>query len=59
MERFMLFGEEYIVGTICHLLVRRAPEIAKIQDEFMLQKYLGRTMYQDSLERGEFFIDKF
>jgi hypothetical protein len=56
MERFMLIGERYIVDTICLVIVRNEGEILKMTDEFMLQKLLGRTMYQTALENGTFFI---
>ena len=56
MERFMLIGERYIVDTICLVLLNNQAEIRAQTDEFMLQKLLGRTMYQAALEKGTFFI---
>ncbi len=45
MERFMLIGESYIVDTICWVMLQNEDELLLIKEEFMLQKYLGRTMY--------------
>jgi len=49
MERFMLLGEDYIIDTICEVLWHNSAEILKLEDDFMIQKYIGRTMYLESL----------
>lgn len=46
MERYMLIGERYIVDTICLVLMQNQNEIIKMTDDFMIQKLVGRSMYQ-------------
>ena len=45
MERFMLIGENYIIDTICEVLFNNAAELLTIDEDFMIQKFIGRTMY--------------
>ena len=45
MERFMLMGESFVVDTICWVLIQNEEEILEIREEFMVQKFIGRTMY--------------
>ena len=45
MERFMLVGETYIIDTICEVLYNNAAELLTIEEDFMIQKFIGRTMY--------------
>jgi hypothetical protein len=52
----MLIGESYIIDTICWVMLQNEDEMLEIKEEFMLQKYLGRTMYSQSLANGEFFL---
>jgi hypothetical protein len=56
LDRFMLMGESYIIDTICLVMLKNQQEMLKLTDEFAIQKMLGRTMYTQSLERGEFFL---
>ena len=46
MERFMLIGESYVIDTICWVFLQNEDELLEVKEEFMLQKYIGRTMYQ-------------
>jgi hypothetical protein len=52
----MLVGESYIIETICEVLFNNSTELLTIEEDFMIQKFIGRTMYLQSLEKGEFFL---
>ncbi|CDW82794.1 gtpase-activating protein [Stylonychia lemnae] len=55
LERFMLLGENYVIDTLKNMFTVHK-EILMEMDAWDLQVFIGRKMFQASIENGTFFL---
>ncbi len=55
MERFLLLGEPYILDVVCNLFQHFRKDMLAM-DNWDLQVFIGRSMYQLAIDHKSFFV---
>lgn len=55
LERFLLLGEIYIIDVVCNLFHQFRKDMLSL-DNWDLQVFIGRSMYQQAIDNRTFFV---
>lgn len=52
---FMLEGESFIQDLIVNIYINMSPTILNLKDQFEIQSYLSKQLFDDALKQGKFY----